>query len=231
MSRLILGLALAAALAVAAAFGLGLVPFGPDDPLARMRDKITGARAPAGRNTQTEALELMLGLCARRGFSDAECGCMRTAMLDAGTRAMAYVGANYGGDFAAASEIALEMDAGARSAAIRAYLDAEQVCLTPSAPALAPGAPVSSGVTVTLADIRASCRPAMAEICACRAEALQSAVGDGALEAALAINRNDRAGLERAASGREDGWAEAIADAYARTSAPCIVQAGAGRRN
>lgn len=209
--------------------------FGERDPLERMRDKISGDYRPESRNTQTEAVELMAALCDRRGFSEPECGCVRDAMLDAGTQAMAYVGANYGGDLVAAAEIAQKLEPAERSAAIAAYLAAEQTCRAPVAPAPrasdpdSPNAIAPATPDVTLADIRASCRPAMAEICVCRAQTLDSAVGDGGMAAALAINRNDAAGLARLAEGRGDGWAEAVADAYARTSAPCIVQAS--RRN
>ncbi len=191
------------------------------------RDKIESGHTPPARNTQTYARELFDGLCRARDFAAAECDCMRTRMLRSGTRALAFIGATYGGDLAAAAEAGAELDEDQRTAATEAYLNAETLCLNQRAPD-APDPDAPPVPAATLADVRASCRPAMAEICACRAEALREAVGDGAFEAAIAINSGARGDLQSLDEGREEGWADRAADLYARTSAPCIIQA-AGR--
>ncbi len=215
------------------AFGLLLLAAcGPgDDP----RDKIAAGPGGEVRNTQTYAREMFDAMCMQRGIGAVECTCMRGRMLRSGTRAMAYAGATYGGDLSAAVDIGEAMTEPERAAAIQAFFTAEAACLRtaapdpdggPALPGAGPGGDAPPApATATLADVRASCSPAMAEICACRAQALRQSVGDGAYEAAIAINRGAPAALRQLASGREPGWADMTAEAYARTSAPCIVQA------
>jgi hypothetical protein len=218
-------LALGAVLAVIAACGQDSV-----------EDKIEVAHEGAARNTQTYATGLFEDLCAARAIDDTACACMRDRMLRAGTKAMAFVGATYGGNLAEAAATAEAMDAAELATAIQAYVTAETVCRDMlSGPGNAAGNGTGSEANngaggdgpappATLDDVRASCQPAMAEVCACRARALEQTLGDGAYEAAIAINTGSRARLDQLAARREEGWAGLAADAYARTSAPCIVQ-------
>lgn len=195
-----------------------------DDPDA----KIAADHQAQARNSQAYAREMFDGLCARRGLSEPRCTCLRTRVLTLGARATAFIGASYGGDLEAAAATAGELDETARTQAIETYFSADAACeaeerrIGGSMPADGAPAPASA----TLEDVRASCRPAMADVCACRAEALERAIGDGALAAAVAMNSGDEAALRGVAQGREDGWMDQAIAAYARTSAPCIVLAG-----
>jgi predicted small lipoprotein YifL len=195
---------------------------GPNDPEA-------ADRGSDGREGQAEAQTLFNQLCTVRGFGEARCACMRERMDELGPDAVALVGAAYSGDWARAAALEAEMDGAEREAAVDAYLAAEAACADQAAgqpPAAASGAPAEPTPPATLDDVRASCRPAMEGVCACRARALERILGDGAFEAAIAINEGSRARLDTVAAGREPGWANLAVSAYARTSASCIAQAG-----
>lgn len=190
--------------------------------------KIAADHRTEARNSQTYARELFDGLCARRALSEPRCTCLRTRMLDQGARAVAFIGASYGGDLDAAAAASEQLDEAGRAAAIDAYFAADAVCAAEEARAaglarLPDGA--APPAEATLDDVRASCRSGAAELCVCRARALEQAIGDGALAAAVAINSGDEARLQSLARGRGEDWAEAALAAYARTAAPCIVQA------
>jgi hypothetical protein len=187
-------------------------------------DKIAADHRAQARNSQTAARELFDGLCAQRELDAERCACLRTRMLGEGTRALAFIGASYGGDLQAAADAAAQMDEAARAAAIAAYFAADAACAA-SGPDDDAGDSMPSA-PATLDDVRASCRPAMADVCVCRAQALERAIGDGAFDAAVAINTGDTARLESLARGRAPGWADLAASAYARTSAPCVMLAG-----
>lgn len=193
-----------------------------DDPDA----KIAADHEAAARNSQAYARTLFDGLCARRNLSELRCTCMRTRLLDQGARAVAFIGASYGGDLEAAGEASAELDEAQRAAAIEAYFTADAACMAEEERAASltrvPDGPAPPAAT--LDDVRDSCQPSMQAICVCRAEALRDAIGDGAIAAAVAINSGDEAQLQALARGREDGWLDAVVSAYARTSAPCIVR-------
>ena len=194
----------------------------PNDPGA-------ADRGPQAREGQVEAQALFNQLCSVRGFGEARCACMRERMDELGPDAIALVGAAYSGDWARAAALEAEMDGAEREAAVDAYLAAEAACADQAAgqpSAAANGAPAEAAPPATLDDVRASCRPAMEDVCACRARALERVLGDGAFEAAIAINEGSRARLDSVAAGREPGWADQAVDAYVRTSATCIAQGG-----